>query len=323
MQWDTLEFVTHHPTKQPSSSRAQAEFASDALLSDLAAATPGELSSDVFSDYLAFYQLPGQLSGEVTHKAYLLAHETERLVVQHFVPCQPVGVVMVCHGYYDHVGLYGHLIEALLQRRLTVVSFDQPGHGLSTGPRADIGSFDEYVAVVTNVFAHARQTLQPSERPGDSSGNGWHWLGQSMGGAIVMEYLHQTPGLTPGEVILLAPLVRPYAWWLNRWVFAVAKRTITERPRVIAPNADNPEFYNLQLKDPLAPHVLPVRWVQAMVNWFTRFEGYGASTLAPKIVQGYADRTVSWRHSYKTLSKRYPAALWHLVPNGQHHVAAG
>ena len=147
-----------------------------------------------------------------------------------------------------------------------------------------------------------------------------HVLAQSMGGAVTLEYLEQAGTAGIGRVVLFAPLVRPYAWWLNRWVFAVAKRTITERPRVITSNADNPEFYNLQLKDPLQARILPVAWVQAMVDWFQRFERYPPSDLAPCIIQGYADRTVSWRHGQRVLDRRYPNARWHYIAGGRHHL---
>ncbi len=295
--------------------RATAQFDAEALLDKLSQVADEAVAPELLGEYRAFYDLQAGGREDRRHRVYVLGVGGERIVAQHFVPAVSHGVVVMCHGYYDHVGLYGHLIEYLLGRALTVVAFDHPGHGLSTGPRADIDSFDRYVQTLDAVRQHAEGVLR-------QRATGWHWFGQSMGGAVILEYFDQRPPDAEelGHVVLFAPLVRPYAWWLNRWVFAVAKLTITERPRLIAPNADNQEFFNLQIKDPLQARVLPVRWVQSMVDWFTRFERRGQVSTPVKILQGYADRTVSWRHGYRVLTKRYPHASWHLIPNGQHHL---
>lgn len=249
------------------------------------------------------------------HSIQLIDAHGERLVVQYFVPPSARGTVLVVHGYYDHVGLYGHLIEYLLSRDLAVVCYDQIGHGLSSGPRATIDSFDRYVAATRAVYAAARAHL------GAPSQQSWHWIGQSMGGAVVMETLQQSPPAEHvGEIVLLAPLVRPYAWWFNRWVFAVAKQFIDERPRTITGNAENPEFMALQQVDPLQARVLPVAWVQAMVDWFNRFREYPESELAPKLVQGDADRTVDWRYTLKIYECRYPDTRHLVIPGGRHHL---
>ena len=46
-------------------------------------------------------------------------------------PEEKENVFLISHGYYDHAGLYGHLIEHLLSRGWNVAIFDQIGHGLS------------------------------------------------------------------------------------------------------------------------------------------------------------------------------------------------
>jgi alpha-beta hydrolase superfamily lysophospholipase len=142
-----------------------------------------------------------------------------------------------------------------------------------------------------------------------------------MGGAIVMEYLQHNPEIELGEVVLLAPLVRPYAWTWNRWVFALAKRTITERPRILTQNAENEEFHALQAIDPLQARTLPVAWVQAMVDWFKRFEHYPVSTIGPIILQGDQDRTVDARHNLGVFARRYPQGRQLIITGGRHHLA--
>ncbi|MEM9622248.1 MAG: alpha/beta hydrolase [Pseudomonadota bacterium] len=264
-------------------------------------------------DYQQFYGFD-HLLGDATHQIKKLKLGDEHLAVHYFLPPRIVGHVMLCHGYYDHVGLYGHLLRYLLQHDLAVVAYDQLGHGLSSGAAATIDSFDRYVEATLAVWQFACADLSVSAE------QSWHWLGQSMGGAVLLETLHQQPDLPIAELVLFAPLVRPYGWWLSQMAFAIAKLTVEQRPRRITRNAENLEFMHLQHADPLQARILPVAWVQAMVDWFQRFEQYPAAELAPKIIQGHRDRTVSWRHNYKLLGERYPQTEWCILPEASHHL---
>lgn len=266
--------------------------------------------AEALAGYYGFYNLDfSERIPGVTHTVGWLVSGGHRIVVQRFTHPDPAGTAVVCHGYFDHVGLYGHLIEFLLKERLTVVTFDQPGHGLSSGPRASIGSFDEYVGVLADVLVHYQAML-----PGP-----WYIVGQSMGGAIAMEYLARQKDHGFKEVVLLAPLIRPANWKLARMAYLLARYTIKSRPRTITENAENPEFLSLMRRDPLAPMVLPVQWVTAMVEWMKRFEARGELPFEPLVVQGHADETVDWRHNMNMLrQKTRPTVLE--IPEARHHL---
>lgn len=260
--------------------------------------------------YTGFYNLdfsatvPG-----VEHTMGWIESGHHQVVVQRFEHPAARGTAIVCHGYYDHVGLYGHLIGFLLEQSLTVVTFDQPGHGLSSGERASIGSFDEYVAALSEVIVHYQASL-----PGP-----WYIVGQSMGGAIAMEYLARSPDHGFKEVVLLAPLIRPANWQWARWAYYLARYTIKARPRNITANAENAEFLELQRRDPLAPMVLPVQWVTAMAQWFRTFEARAELPFEPLVVQGHADETVDWQHNMGVLNAlTRPTYLE--IPEARHHL---
>ena len=275
------------------------------------------LPNDAIRQYQQFYGFT-HLLADVRQQVTVIEAAGERIAVHIFHPAPDLitnRCALLCHGYYDHVGLYGYPLQYLLRKGMTVVAFDQIGHGLSSGAPAVIDNFDRYVEVCVEVFRYAGATLSAQR---DMR---WHWFGQSMGGSVVLETLQQHPDLPHEEVVLFAPLVRPYGWWLSRWLFALAKLTVETRPRHITENADNPEFINLQHADPLQPTVLPVVWVQAMQCWFERFERYPVSNLAPKIIQGHADKTVSWRHNIGLLKERYPGSQWCILPRAGHHLA--
>ena len=266
--------------------------------------------SDPLVAYRDFYDLDyaDRVPG-LRHTIGWLGSGEHRITVQRFSHPDPVGTAVVCHGYYDHVGLYGHLIEFLLGRRLRVVSFDQPGHGLSSGARATIGSFDEYVQALTDVLAYSERVLP---RP-------WYIIGQSMGGAVTMEFLARQKNPDFQKVVLLAPLIRPANWGLARFAYLAAKYTVKERPRTITDNAENPEFLSLMRRDPLAPMTLPVQWVGAMAAWMKRFEARGALPFDPLVIQGHADETVDWRHNLRVLSEKTRPVLLE-IPAARHHL---
>ena len=237
-----------------------------------------------------------------------LAVGDHRIAVQDFRPASPRGTALLVHGYYDHVGLYGHAIRYLLDQQLHVVTMDLPGHGLSSGARATIDDFGVYADVIDAVKGLMTNAPEP-----------WHAMAQSMGAAALLESIRRTGQNPFTEVVLLAPLVRPAAWAINRVVFEIARRTITERPRTITHNAENAEFMQLMYKDPLAPMILPVQWVSAMVAWKARFVRTGSLPINARIVQGHSDRTVDWRYNLKVLDRMMQTDVLHL-PDARHHL---
>ena len=295
--------------------RAQGRFDPTALTDRLGtfSETGALIAPALSADYRRFYHLEfEQVAPAWQHHMGWLSVGQERLAVQLFEPKNPLGSVVFCHGYFDHVGLFEHLLRYLLSKRLTVLAFDQPGHGLSTGERASIDSFERYVEAL-DACLNLALPLLPGPR---------FAVGQSMGGAILLEH-SLTKGKRFEDMVLFAPLVRPAHWGVNRLLYEVAKRTVSERPRAITENAENPEFMALQRVDPLAPMRLPVAWVTAMVEWMRTFEQRDHLPQVPKVVQGDADQTVAGRYNIKVLERlvapeRLPLLM---VPKGRHHLA--
>lgn len=55
------------------------------------------------------------------------------------------GAVLVTHGYAEHSGRYGHVVDAWLARGLAVCTYDLRGHGMSEGERGYVDRFHDYV----------------------------------------------------------------------------------------------------------------------------------------------------------------------------------
>ncbi len=237
-----------------------------------------------------------------------------QVAVQVWWPAQPRATLVLLHGYYDHVGLYRHVIEWALGMGFAVLSFDLPGHGLSSGARASIGDFAEYQVVLQAVLAEAAALELPQP---------WHLCGQSTGGAILIDYLlNGAPGAEIGETILLAPLVRPRAWGWSQFSYRIMKRFVSEIPRRFSVNSSDAAFIDfVHHQDPLQPRNLPTAWVGALSQWVPRIEAAPRSARSPLIIQGEADLTVAWRHNLKVLQDKFAAPQILRLAEARHHLA--
>ena len=258
--------------------------------------------------YYRFYDLQfADVCPGLTQRMGYLDAAGERLCVQAFLPPAAQRSAVVCHGYYDHTGIYGHLLRYLLERNIAVLMFDQPGHGLSSGPRATIDSFDRYVEALDACLREASALPAP------------HYLfGQSMGGAVAVEYLlRNKPAFE--AIVLLAPLVRPINWVVNRWVYELARHVVVERPRRMTVDQENPEFADLLRNDPLQARVLPVQWVTAMVNWMNALSRFEAQQREVLVLQGLRDQTVDFRYNLAVLADLFSLTVQEL-PTARHHL---
>src|SRR5690606_6890453 len=136
-------------------------------------------ASALLDSYLQHYGLEpdNRQAHDVHHAMGFFMCEGRRIACQYFSPQNPLATVVVLHGYYDHMGLYGHLIRYCLGRRFAVVAVDLPGHGLSDGAPAVIDSFAEYTACLEQCLQLMTQAALP--RP-------FHAVGQSTGGSVLL-----------------------------------------------------------------------------------------------------------------------------------------
>jgi len=115
-------------------------------------------------------------------------------------PAQPAYVVLLVHGYGEHLGRYEHVAERLVADGAVVYAIDHVGHGRSAGERVLIEDFQEVEEDLHLLEAHARDehpTLPVV------------LIGHSMGGLIGARYT-QRWGDGLAAVVLSGPV-------LGRW----------------------------------------------------------------------------------------------------------
>ena len=218
------------------------------------------------------------------------------------------------HGFYDHTGLYRHVIEWALDQGFAVIACDLPGHGLSSGERASIMDFSEYQDTLQGLFAEALSLDMPQP---------WHLCGQSTGGAIVIDHVLNQGADSPaqGQVILLSPLVRPRAWGWSQLSYYLLRPFVKAIARRFSENSNDPDFLPFLQADPLQPLRLPTAWVGALARWIKRIEAAPHSLRRPLIVQGQADMTVDWEHNLGVLKAKFDRPQVLMLPQARHHLA--
>lgn len=238
-----------------------------------------------------------------------------QVVAQVWWPEQPVATLFLLHGFYDHMGLYRHVVAWALAMGYAVISCDLPGHGLSSGPRASIADFAEYQTVLQQLFVEAARLALPQP---------WHLFGQSTGAAIVVDHLlhHGADSPAQGQTILFSPLVRPRAWGKAKLTYQVLRHFVPGIKRQFSNNSGDTEFLAfLREQDLLQPLMLPTAWVGALSQWITRIETASVSSRSPLLVQGEADQTVEWRHNVPLLERKFNITQKLMLPHAKHHLA--
>ena len=243
------------------------------------------------------------------------------LVCQHFLPSlqPPRKTAFLLHGYFDHAGLYRHLIEHLLKRDIAVIIFDLPGHGLSSGTTASISSFHEYSSAFVECLTLAKQQQVASP---------WIAIGQSTGSAIIMDALLEkrleaevAKGFSLQDFILLGPLLRPRQWLRSMILFSLSRLFVASTPRKFSKNSHDAEFLEfLKSKDELQSRILPRDWVLAMMDYINRFEASPRHEQSLQIIQGRGDGTVEWEKNIPKILEKFPGSKVHWVDEAGHHL---
>jgi alpha-beta hydrolase superfamily lysophospholipase len=263
--------------------------------------------------YLDFYSLPKPSDNRALFGGYLHSNDQQTLLMV-WQPAVSVGTAIVVHGYLDHTGLYGHLIETLLDRGLTVVCYDLIGHGLSSGQPASIQDFSQYVSQLNQVLS---ATAELCTAP-------LHGLGQSTGGAILLKQLIEYDNRETypfSSLDLLAPLVQPKHWALNRWLFALTRPFRKTAKRVFRANSQDAAFLHfIRHTDPFQPHRLPSDWISAMAEWVAQIHDCTSSPFAINVIQGDNDSTLDWQHNIELLQRKFPHMRLHLIPGAGHQL---
>jgi len=86
--------------------------------------------------------------------------------------------LVIVHGFGEHSGRYGYLVERLLAQGCVLYAFDLRGHGQSPGPRGHINSWAQFREDLRRFL----RLVEAMETPAPL-----YLMGHSLGGLIVLE----------------------------------------------------------------------------------------------------------------------------------------
>ena len=270
-----------------------------------------EPADSLLDEYLSYYRL--QLAAEypgIVHRIGRVDTAGFEVAVQSWSRPGVSRSMLLVHGYFDHVGIYGHLLRFALNNDYNVIAFDLPGHGLSSGERASIDDFAQYQIVLQDVLD---AVIAPTE-PVDV-------MAQSTGGAIIMDALLGGGGGRFDRIVLLAPLVRPTEWFQIRLAHTLLRPFVDSVPRHFVDNSGDRDFLEFLRQDPLQPDSISVRWVSAFRRWLPVFLAQDPSTHPLLAIQGDNDGTVDGPWNLQQIERLFPASRQLVLPGGRHHLA--
>lgn len=108
------------------------------------------------------------------------------------IPKDPRGILVVVHGFAEHLGRYEYLTKRLNDYDFGVYRFDNRGHGKTKGEKGHIDRFEEFLLDTDIIVEMARE--ENSKVP-------IYMLGHSMGGLIVASYGVQYKDKLNGQIL--------------------------------------------------------------------------------------------------------------------------
>ncbi|MCX7656378.1 MAG: lysophospholipase [Treponemataceae bacterium] len=220
---------------------------------------------------------------------------------------EPKGTLFIIHGYLEHTALRMPLILEALRAGWDVVGMDLLGHGFSTGPVADIDSFNRYGRAFREVLRF-REWKKP-----------WRFAGHSTGCATGLLCIREIGN--PFEWALLeAPVIRTFLWQPTMVAKRLLRGAINTLPRRHAGMARNKTFYRLLFKDPLYIGEAPVHWFDALEQYEADSRRWGKIGGYFLILQGTADTVLDWNYNIRFLRDRLPESEIVLIKGGHHHL---
>ncbi len=227
-------------------------------------------------------------------------------------------VVLLVHGMGEHSGRYANfVVPTLLENNISVITYDQYGHGKTQGKKGHNPGFDALLDCVEIMLMRAK----------DIFNNVPYFLyGHSMGGNVVLNYMLRRKNDLMGA-IATSPFLRlaftPPKWQLilGKFLQRIApSTTIPSGLEVEAISRDQSEVQKY-LNDPLVHDKISPNYSITMINtgeWLIK----NAKKLNRPLLllHGTSDRLTSYEASQEFCKNSNNNASLELFENGYHEL---
>ncbi|MDT8860960.1 alpha/beta hydrolase [Alkalihalobacillus sp. MEB130] len=267
---------------------------------------PFGVESNQIERYKEYYDL--QMKDCEHHYGYIQV-AGYNLFVQQFKPSIYTKTVFLIHGYLDHAASLSKAIRKLVDNHYEVIVYDLPGHGLSSGERMSVNSFDDYFETAKGLydffFSHGGETP--------------YLVAHSTGGAIAL-HLVRNKQARFSKMVLVAPLFRPYLWKTSTLGLFLTKPFIKNIKRVYSRNSSDEEYLAFTKLDPLQEKVLPLSWLYALGDWLKAELEEKQEDISFLMIQGSRDKTIDVAFGEKKVMSMYPNSQIVRMDEGSHQL---
>ncbi len=256
-----------------------------------------------------------ELEQTVYYRLGTVSWQNGLLGVQVFLPREASqGTIFFAPGYLAQSGIFSDFIQYLCQQGFAVIAFDLPGHGISSGDRADIDSFENYgnaaAALVDFVQQKKDVFLEQGLTAAQALPQPWYAVGHSTGGATFMIFAEQKrrqqAELPFRAYALLSPLVRP-VFWTPAIVFAHISYPIRRHFR---PLKQSPELLGVE--------TFPSNWAFSLSRWRSEIDDYAQFDFPVFLSQGGRDTTLNYKAGTRFVREHFPQTESHFYPELGH-----
>jgi acylglycerol lipase len=219
----------------------------------------------------------------------LPGHGGVELFARSWLPqADPLDVVVISHGFGEHSGRYGNVVERLIPLGYAVHAVDHRGHGQSGGHRALIDRLDTVVDDFHGFVERVR---------GLHRGSKVKLIGHSMGGAIAFLYALRHQSALSG-LVLSGPAIGETVLGAQTAVLRLLSAVAPRLGLVTLPAEDissDPEVVRDYVNDPLVHHgKVPARTAAELMLAASIYPARAGEITVPTLVQhGGADALVS------------------------------
>lgn len=149
----------------------------------------------------------------------------------HSQPKKINAVVVLVHGFGEHSGRYiENVIPMLLASNLAVITYDNVGHGKSSGKRGHCSSYNSLLDILGDIIEKAEK-LAPNLPV--------FLYGHSMGGNLVLNYVLRRDEKLAG-IVATSPYLR-LAFQPPKWKMAMGKLMLKMNPSITLPSGLDPK----------------------------------------------------------------------------------
>ena len=267
-------------------------------------------SSALLEEFCRFYNIDfAARYPQLNHSAGTVRSGAYSLAVHYWHQPNASANLLLLHGYFDHTGLFGKLIDWGLSSNCNVLIFDLPGHGLSSGEPAVIDDFSDYSRAIKDVLDTVRLPQLPQ------------WvMAQSTGCAALIDFAGKY-AWPFSATVLLAPLIRPASWFSVRLAHKVLRPFVDSVRRKFVVNSSDCEFLDFLERDSLQCRTISLRWIGALSRWLRDLQQHDLDVGPALIVQSDTDDTVDWRYNVGFLASLFPESEVAYLSGAGHQLA--